>query len=50
MANSYFLFKQFTINQDKCTFKVGTDGVLLVPARMLPEPGRSSISEPEPGL
>src|SRR4030042_39395 len=29
MANSYFHFKQFTINQDKCTFKVGTDGVLL---------------------
>lgn len=29
MANSYFIFKQFTINQDKCPFKVGTDGVLL---------------------
>lgn len=29
MANSYFHFKQFTINQDKCTFKVGTDGVLM---------------------
>ena len=29
MVNSYFHFKQFTINQDKCTFKVGTDGVLL---------------------
>ena len=29
MANSFFSFKQFTINQDKCTFKVGTDGVLL---------------------
>jgi len=29
MANNYFNFKQFTINQDKCTFKVGTDGVLL---------------------
>ena len=29
MANSCFNFKQFTINQDKCAFKVGTDGVLL---------------------
>ena len=29
MANNYFSFKQFTINQDKSTFKVGTDGVLL---------------------
>lgn len=29
MANNYFKFKQFTILQDKCPFKVGTDGVLL---------------------
>jgi len=29
MANNYFSFKQFTIYQDRCTFKVGTDGVLL---------------------
>jgi tRNA1Val (adenine37-N6)-methyltransferase len=29
MGSSYFRFKQFTINQDKCAFKVGTDGVLL---------------------
>jgi tRNA1Val (adenine37-N6)-methyltransferase len=29
MANSYFNFRQFVIDQDRCAFKVGTDGVLL---------------------
>lgn len=29
MASGSFSFKQFTINQDRCAFKVGTDGVLL---------------------
>jgi len=29
MANSYFNFKQFSIKQDECAMKVGTDGILL---------------------
>ena len=29
MSNNYFSFKQFTIHQEKATFKVGTDSVLL---------------------
>ena len=29
MSNPFFHFKQFSIRQDKCAMKVGTDGVLL---------------------
>ncbi|MBN1132511.1 MAG: methyltransferase [Bacteroidales bacterium] len=29
MPNSWFRFKQFTIEQDSCAMKVGTDGVIL---------------------
>jgi tRNA1Val (adenine37-N6)-methyltransferase len=29
MSNSFFRFKQFTIHQERCGMKVGTDGVLL---------------------
>ncbi|MBR1400579.1 MAG: methyltransferase [Prevotella sp.] len=29
MANDFFSFRQFTVRQDRCAMKVGTDGVLL---------------------
>ena len=29
MSNKPFLFKKFSVNQDRCAMKIGTDGVLL---------------------
>ena len=29
MATDYFRFKQFTVRQERCGMKVGTDGTLL---------------------
>lgn len=29
MSNSYFRFRQFTVRQERCAMKVGTDGTLL---------------------
>ncbi|MCM4155389.1 methyltransferase [Gramella sp. AN32] len=29
MSNQAFKFKEFTVNQDRCAMKIGTDGVLL---------------------
>ena len=39
MANNWFRFKQFTINQSDSAMKVGTDGVLLGAWTGLPEKG-----------
>lgn len=40
MASNYFTFKQFTINQGRSAFKVGTDGVLLGAAADISDAGR----------
>ncbi len=38
-----FHFKQFSIAQDRCAMKVGTDGVLLGAWAKMPEGGRSAL-------
>ncbi|WP_082429392.1 tRNA1(Val) (adenine(37)-N6)-methyltransferase [Pseudanabaena sp. 'Roaring Creek'] len=40
IQNSSFRFKKFTVNQDRCTMKVGTDGILLGASASLPEPAQ----------
>ena len=45
MANDFFQFKQFTIHQQRCAMKVGTDGTLLGAwARCMPQSNSQAAS------
>lgn len=49
MGKSHFTFKQFSIAQDRCAMKVGTDGVALGAWAPVTEFGEFWILVPVPG-
>ncbi|MCR5241390.1 MAG: methyltransferase, partial [Prevotella sp.] len=42
MSNTYFEFKRFTVHQERCGMKVGTDGCLLGAWAVMPPAERCS--------